>query len=581
MESPKAVDGSPSSKKSSTFFVDDQYTQDFMQKLLHLQKQEQYTNMTLKTDDLEIPCHWIILSAASEYFHGMYRSGMKESRTNVVPVTGIDSATLKTIIKYIYTAEIVITQENVQNLIQASDLFQFEGLKSKCESFMQERIDTSNTIGFYHFSQIYHLENLRKDAREVMLNKFSEVVAEEEFSHLSIANLIEYITDDELCVSNEDLVFESVMQWVKYNQDERAKFFSQIISNIRLPYCSSNYLCHTVEMNELMSSPECQGFLREARMFKLMTNHQNEISSIRTKPRLSFKIESTLVVVGGFTNHETGGAKPNECCWYLRESTSSWELLTVLPVPNHRLYGVCTVNNGILITGGVDGQIVRNDCWFFETQEQKWKPMPSMIEPRFRHCALVLGRGVYILGGTLNNSDPLCTVEYLDIHAKQWETVPPMTTSLMNPMAVTSGQYIYVLGGVVQGTQVSADLHLFDSVTKSWKIKTKMPHPCPCGTAIALNQKLYLFGGIAYSFHCYDPSEDSWTKLNPPSGTLLNASAILWREKILLSGAAYREKTSLIEEYTPETNEWSCWNVRLKKELSSHHLFILDLYGVI
>ena len=247
-----------------------EYTQDFMHKLLQLQEQKEFTDVTLKTQDQEFSCHWVVLSAASEYFHAMYRSGMKEANSNIVELIGTDSATLEAIVRYIYSAHIVITTENVQSLIEACDLFRLEKLKSKCESFMLRRVKTCTCIGFYLFAKLYSLKDLQLEAKNIMLDKFKETVQQEEFLQLSVTDLNEYISDDLLNVPNEDLVFDSVIRWVKHDQKVREDLFSQIISHIRLPYCTSFYLCDTVEECNWVSSPECQAFLKEARMFHLL-----------------------------------------------------------------------------------------------------------------------------------------------------------------------------------------------------------------------------------------------------------------------------------------------------------------------
>ena len=70
MASSKEGMSSTSSKQVCKDLVDELYMQKFMQKLLHLLEQKEGTDVTLKTDDLEIPCHWVVLSAASEYFRG-------------------------------------------------------------------------------------------------------------------------------------------------------------------------------------------------------------------------------------------------------------------------------------------------------------------------------------------------------------------------------------------------------------------------------------------------------------------------------------------------------------------------------
>ena len=61
-------------------------------------------------------------------------------------------------------------------LLQASEQFQFKGLKLACEDFMLPQIGPTNCIGFYKFAKLYSLKRLRERARKTMLTRFLDVV---------------------------------------------------------------------------------------------------------------------------------------------------------------------------------------------------------------------------------------------------------------------------------------------------------------------------------------------------------------------------------------------------------------------
>ncbi len=74
---------------------------------------------------------------------------MDEATSDLIEIKGTDSETMETIIKYMYSAKIELNTTNVQNLVQACDLFQFEGLKFACEKFLFDQMETGNCIGFH------------------------------------------------------------------------------------------------------------------------------------------------------------------------------------------------------------------------------------------------------------------------------------------------------------------------------------------------------------------------------------------------------------------------------------------------
>lgn len=54
------------------------------------------------------------------------------------------------------------------------------------------------------------------------------MIESEEFLLLPITQLIDIISNDELNVRSEELVYSAVMSWVKYNVSERRQHLSQV-----------------------------------------------------------------------------------------------------------------------------------------------------------------------------------------------------------------------------------------------------------------------------------------------------------------------------------------------------------------
>ena len=89
--------------------------------------------------------------------------------------------------------------------------------------------------------------------------------------------------DDELQVPCEDPVFDSVLQWLTTETEVRKDVFEKIVQHVRLPYCSSAYLCHVVQQHDRMSSETCVNLVKEARDFQLQPEHQLQVNTIAIK----------------------------------------------------------------------------------------------------------------------------------------------------------------------------------------------------------------------------------------------------------------------------------------------------------
>ena len=79
-----------------------------------LREQNQLCDVLLKAAGSEIPAHRVVLASSSPYFFAMFTGELSESRQTVVTMREIDSCALELLVQYVYTAEIEVTEDNVQ-----------------------------------------------------------------------------------------------------------------------------------------------------------------------------------------------------------------------------------------------------------------------------------------------------------------------------------------------------------------------------------------------------------------------------------------------------------------------------------
>ena len=535
--------------------------------------------MTLQSGDVKIPCHRNILAAASDFFKAMFKCDLKESTSDTVQLT-MEPEILRRVVDYIYTGEIELTVENVEDLLKSADVLSLECLKANCVDFMIAQVDLHNCFQLHRLSTLYRLGQLQKVTRQLICAEFKTVAFNAEFKELTSSELIELIKDDAVNVANEDVVFEAVIGWIRHDLDKRRSSFEEIMEYVRLPFCSSSCLWEVKDIYDLLT-PRCFEYLHEATAFQIDLAHRERIGSCRTLPRANYRMQSCLLVVGGLTTAASGYIEHNRCEYY-KEDTNSWESLTDLPSSVGRFYNVCRVDGGLLLTGGL-GEDALKQCWLYDVGSKKWESMPPLVTARFYHRSVSLSGSVYVVGGKgVGFTDVLASVECLDLRRRQWSTVADMPQAVFGAPVVTFGNIIFVFGGRdAQGEDLCCT-QVLDTTRGCWSTQSDSPDVCDIGAAVTLNDSIYVVGGFGRRCLKYDPASDSWTRLNQPQHEHGNAPAVVWRGSILVAGGRDSgEISSVIETYSPQKDIWTiCDIASLNVKLSSHCVLNIDLSGL-
>ncbi|ELT88160.1 hypothetical protein CAPTEDRAFT_64348, partial [Capitella teleta] len=185
-----------------------------------LQEKEVVTDVTLiLPDQSAIPCHKVVLMAASPFFDTMFQSGLKEGAEQNIKLDFADSDIIKILVEFFYTGDIELNEENIKALVAGSEFLCCEHLKAHCEEYLADTVDLSNCIDYYRYGQVFNLKLLIKTAFDFILFKFREFKEISDFDKLTEDELVEVVSCDRLNAKNEDVVFEAVVHWWKSEQE--------------------------------------------------------------------------------------------------------------------------------------------------------------------------------------------------------------------------------------------------------------------------------------------------------------------------------------------------------------------------
>ena len=71
-------------------------------------------DVIIKTGSVEFPAHKVVLASCSAYFYAMFTGELSESKQMNVTMKDVDPVALEMLLEFAYTAEIQVTEENVQ-----------------------------------------------------------------------------------------------------------------------------------------------------------------------------------------------------------------------------------------------------------------------------------------------------------------------------------------------------------------------------------------------------------------------------------------------------------------------------------
>lgn len=120
-----------------------------------------------------------------------------------------------------FSCQIGLSEETIQDMVQASDLLLMTDLKLLCCQFLESCITAENCIGIRLFSLRYCLHHVFHVATDFLQTHFRDVALTEEFRELPHDRLCELLAMEKLNVGNEKHVLEAVVCWFADDPDNR------------------------------------------------------------------------------------------------------------------------------------------------------------------------------------------------------------------------------------------------------------------------------------------------------------------------------------------------------------------------
>lgn len=269
------------------------------------------------------------------------------------------------------------------------------------------RFHPQNVLGIRNFADTLAHSQLVSSADKFINYKFDSISTSEEFLQLSFADLMEIISRDEINCTSEEVIFEAAIRWVKYNELERSEVLPEVLSKVRLPLLTPQFLADSVATEELIrTSHQCRDLLDEAKDYHLMPERRDLLQSYRTRLRGNDFIRGQIYAVGGLT--KSGDAVSTVEIY--DPETDEWRMGQAMSMLRSRV-GVAVLDGKLFAFGGFNGQERLSTVEVFDPESKKWSQGKTMMCKRSAVGVAALEDYIYVCGG-YDGITSLSTVEW-------------------------------------------------------------------------------------------------------------------------------------------------------------------------
>nr|XP_042902267.1 kelch-like protein 17 [Parasteatoda tepidariorum] len=502
-----------------------------------------------------ISAHKVVLAACSAYFHAMFNCEMSEKDKTSITMHDVDPGALQLLVDFAYTGEILISEDNVQVLLPVASLLQVQSVREACCKFLLRQLHPSNCLGIRSFADAHSCEELHRKSHKYALQNFQEVALTEEFLLLPFCEVRDLIASDQLNVVSEEIVYKSIVTWIRHDSSARERYLGKLLHHVRLPLTGRDFLLAQVADEPLLQgSQEGKDLLIEAMKYHLLPEQRNNMVSVRTTYRKPEGLRPYLFAIGG------GSLFAIHCeCEYYNPRTDRWSPIASTSHRRSRA-GVAGVGRLVYAVGGYDGSKDLSSVECYNPLTNKWLPVPPMGTKRSCLGVASLNGLLYVAGG-YDGASCLNSVERYDPLVTTWSSVTAMETRRRYcRMSVLDGA-IYAVGGY-DGINYVSSVERLDPREGKWQ---QMPHMInrrsSCGVA-ALDGMLYVVGGndgslCMCSVERFDPVKGAWEAM-ASMHTRRTTHEVVEAEGYLyaIGGNDGSSSLSTVERYDPRHNKW-------------------------
>ncbi len=455
---------------------------------------------------------------------------MEQKQSLVDLGKSVSGATLEVILHCIYTTELCLSLENAAEVATTADFLQVEAILPFCERFLYERVCVEKCAEFYQVAKALNMERTEVRAKDCFKRHFTEVVNTAGFKTLSLENLKELLTEDQLVLdAKEILVFRAVSLWL---EDKCFMYLSKKQVDSLLTTCVCYIAIPADELLTEVSKNALFGIIKSRmKMVSEALRYQSELHKQplmvldykRKKPRGEPCFVSVVVKEIKYKVSSNKKSRPRLVFQEMDKSAVLGETKFSCPLEPESVLCV-THGTGFIFALGEAAPKHTTVFLRYSLLTETWLKLdpPPWTDSHVQAMLAAGQRHIYLVGGLCEDgkrSD--ASYQYL-IGGNKWETLPRMPAKLSSAgICAHSSGTVYVAGGyrcLAPNTHRVYTLYALNTETKTWARKAPMRFPRAgfslveaCGSLFAMFGAKIPEDGSTGTVEEYHVVQDQWT----------------------------------------------------------------------
>ncbi|XP_078482429.1 kelch-like protein 12 [Ciona intestinalis] len=195
---------------------------------------------------------------------------MKEEFERVIKIKEVTKVAMEQVITFIYTNKVLLSEENIDEVLHAASLMQVQDLLALVIQFLSDEICPLNCLHYRQLGKLYSLNDLVLECDQCICENFDQVSTQQKFFEIDEVEMEKLISSDELVMESEEVVYECMVGWVKHHLQTRKRYFPTLFKHLRLQYVRLDYLSRNIRKEELVREfLDCRDLVEDAFYFHI------------------------------------------------------------------------------------------------------------------------------------------------------------------------------------------------------------------------------------------------------------------------------------------------------------------------